>query len=259
MTIYRLAVLGDPVEHSRSPILHEAMLGLAGLEGTYVRIRADRDVLSKTVEELRRGEWHGLNVTMPLKEAAAELSDDLGPRTELSRSVNTLLAERGRVAGHSTDATAFRALLESDRFADAGSILLIGAGGSAAAALAAMDGERPVYVGARRRERAERLTAMFGGEVIRWGAAVAGSLVINTTPLGMNGENLPGEILNACSGLIDLPYGGAPTPAIRSAARREIPHVDGQEFLVRQAVESFRLWTGANIDHLELLSAVRNV
>lgn len=68
MTLYRFAVLGDPVDHSRSPTLHEAMLELAGLEGSYEKVRADRNVLSDTVAGLRTGDWHGLNVTMPRRE-----------------------------------------------------------------------------------------------------------------------------------------------------------------------------------------------
>ncbi len=258
VTSYRFAVLGDPVEHSRSPELHQTMLGLAGLDGSYQRIRADRDVLATTVAGLRAGEWHGLNVTMPLKEAAAALSDQLSPGAERSQSVNTLLAEGDRISGHSTDTIAFRSLLDSGRFASLGSVLVIGAGASAAAALAAIDGKRRVYVGARRRDRADKLTATFGGEAVAWGAAVAGSLVINTTPLGMRGESIPAGVLEVSGGLIDLPYGESPTPAIQTARRAGLAHVDGHEFLILQAIESFRLWTGAEIGYSELLGALRN-
>jgi len=235
------------------------MLGLAGLEGTYEKIRADRDALSETMSGLRAGEWHGLNVTMPLKEEAARLSDRLSPLAERSRSVNTLAAEDQHIAGHSTDSTAFTTLLEDSRFADMGTILLVGAGGSAAAALAAIGGERRVYVAARRRAAAEKLTARFGGEVVAWGAAVAGSLVINSTPLGMKGESLPGVTLSASAGLIDLPYGQVPTPAMVEAASLEVPTANGHEFLVLQAIESFRLWTGVQIAYPDLLAALRNV
>jgi shikimate dehydrogenase len=235
------------------------MLALAGLDGSYERIEADQDVLSRKVADLRAGEWHGLNVTMPLKEAAAALSDHLSPSAERSRSVNTLLLEGERVAGHSTDTIAFKSLLDSARFASLGSVLVIGAGATAAAAMAAIDGERRVYVGARRRKRAEELTATFGGEVVAWGAAVAGSLVINVTPIGMRGEMLPPGVLAASAGLIDLPYGESPTPAVASARKEGLAHADGHEFLIRQAIESFHLWTGTEIDYSELLVTLRNV
>lgn len=235
------------------------MLDLAGLDGTYERIRADRGVLTRTVGALRAGEWQGLNVTMPLKAAAADLADLLSPQAELSHSVNTLVPDGDTVAGHSTDSIAFRVLLRSDRFADISSILLLGAGGSAAAAMAAIGGQRQVYVCSRRPESAENLTSALGGAVVTWGTAVAGSLVINTTPLGMNREALPGDVLSVAGGFIDLPYGNAPTPAMVEARGLGLPRADGHEFLILQAIESFRLWTGVKTDYSALRRAMRNV
>lgn len=258
MPSYRLAVLGDPVEHSRSPEIHTAMLSLAGLEGSYERIQADGDVLIATIAGLRRGEWQGLNITMPLKAAAADCCDRLSPQAERSRSVNTLLVDNDDLWGHTTDSATFRNLIWSDRFSELGTILLLGAGASAAAALAAIDSERNVYVSARRPSSAEMLTFRLGGDVISWRTAVAGALVINTTPLGMRQEDLPDGVIEAAAGLIDLPYGPEVTPAIHTARRLEKPVVDGHEFLVRQAMASFELWTGVSIDYNQVVSALRN-
>lgn len=258
MSRYRLAVLGDPVEHSRSPEIHEAMLEIAGLEGSYQRVRADRDGLSQAVAALRTGEWHGLNVTMPLKSAAADVSDHLSPQAERSHSVNTLLLRGDEVWGHSTDSSAFRELIFGERFGDAETVLLLGSGGSAAAALAAIDGQRSVYISARRPERARRLARTFGGEVISFGAGVAGAVVINTTPLGMSGEDLPEGIVDFAAGLIDLPYSSRPTPAVKMARARSLPTADGFEFLIRQAMDSFHLWTGAVIAYENLVARLTN-
>lgn len=255
---YRLAVLGDPVEHSRSPQLHETMLEIAGLEGEYHRIRADEDALSAAVDELRRGRWDGLNVTMPLKEAAARRADWLSPTAEKSRSVNTLIRTGSGIEGDSTDSSTFRDLLRSGRFADSNSVLILGAGGSAAAALASMEDPSNVYVTARRTVSAEALTARLGGEVVSWGAAVAGALVINTTPLGMSGEELPVGLIEVASGIIDLPYGPGTTPAVRAAEHLSLPFCDGHEFLARQAMASFRHWTGIDIDYEAMVAALRN-
>ena len=255
---YRFAVLGDPVEHSRSPQLHEAMLGIAGLKGEYVRLKADEEMLSSAVEDLRAGHWHGLNVTMPLKAAAAALADSLSPTAERSGSVNTLVRERRWIRGESTDSWTFRYLLNSGRFPERTAVLLLGAGGTAAAALAALDDEPNVYVAARRTSKAGDLSARLGGEVVSWGTAVAGALVINTTPLGTSGETLPDGILDVASGLIDLPYGPNPTPAIKATARLSLPNADGHEFLLRQAMGSFELWTGVKIDYESASEALRN-
>lgn len=259
MPRYRLAVLGDPVEHSRSPELHAAMLALSGLEGTYERIRADAAVLASTVDELRRGEWHGLNVTMPLKGHAADLADRLSPPAATSRSVNTLQLSEGSVHGHSTDAAAITGLFENGRFGDVSTVLVIGAGGSSAAVLAALGDIYHVYVAARRPERAAQLTSVSCGEPISWGTAVAGALVINTTPLGMHGEALPENIVSASSGLVDLPYASERTPAVVEAATLGIPYVDGHEFLVRQAIASFRIWTGVAVEYEVLAQTLRKI
>ena len=255
---YRFAVLGDPVEHSRSPQLHEAMLRIADLAGEYRRVRADEKVLSTAVEELRTGHWDGLNITMPLKAAAARLADSLSPTAERSGSVNTLVRTKRGVRGDTTDSWVFRYLVDSLPFADRTSVLVLGAGGSAAAALAALEDEPNVYVAARRSSTAADLTSRLGGDVVSWGTAVAGALVVNTTPLGMSGEHLPDGVLDVASGLIDLPYGPKPTPAIRTADRLSLPNSDGHEFLLRQAMGSFRLWTGVQLRYETVSSALRN-
>lgn len=255
MPYYRLAVLGDPISHSRSPEIHAAMLDLAGLEGTYERIKADGGVLSRTVGELRNGGWQGLNITMPLKAAAAEAADRLSRWAERSRSVNTLSSVEDVVWGHSTDSATFSELIRDRRFPDINSILLLGAGGTARAAMASgLDGDRRVYVAARRSSAARDLTETFGGDVVTWGTSVAGALVINTTPVGMHGEILPRGVVEVAAGLIDLPYSSQPTPAARMAAEQGISLVDGYEFLIRQAMASFRVWTGVSVVYDELLA-----
>ena len=259
MVHYRLAVLGDPVDHSRSPTLHTAMLRLAGLDGEYLRVRADAETLRRAIDSLRGGEWHGLNVTMPLKADAARMADSLSPTAADSGSVNTLVRSDAGVTGHSTDCSAFEELLASERFREVDSVLVLGAGGSSAAALAAIPADKTVYVSARRISAAEATAARLGGNIVPWATAGPGALMINATPLGMSGELLPDGLLAVAAGLVDLPYGSEPTPAVTDARSSGIPVADGHEFLLRQAMHSFRLWTGVAIDFAGLSQAVRNV
>lgn len=255
----RLALLGDPVEHSRSPRIHEAALRLAGLRGSYVAIRADEVVLGRSLDDLRSGELDGINITMPLKKAAAERADELTALAQRAESVNTLRHRDGRIEAHSTDAVAFREILEASPFAGSRSILILGSGGSARAAIAAIL-SRPVYISARDTVKAETLADRLGATgVVPWGSSVADTIVINATPIGMNGEALDDDVVAASHGLIDLPYGDDPTPAIVAAAAADKPHVDGVEFLARQARASFQWWTGASVDYEALVAAARNV
>lgn len=259
MAHYRLAVLGDPVEQSLSPLLHTTMLRLAGLDGEYLRVPADEQVLREAIDGLRRGEWDGLNVTMPLKEPAARLADILTPIAEKSGSVNTLTRSGSQVQGDTTDTAAFQTLIDSGRFVGRSALLVLGAGGSAAAALAALDDNSRTYVASRRTAAAEALVTRLGGAIVSWGTAVAGALVINATPLGMTGEKLPEGVLETASGLIDLPYTSAPTPAIDFADRHGIPRADGHEFLLRQAIDSFHVWTGVRVSYDAVTAALRNI
>jgi shikimate dehydrogenase len=259
VTEYRLAVVGDPIEHSRSPAIHRVLLDLAGLEGEYLAVRGDTPVLRSLVEELRQGRWDGLNVTMPLKGEAAALADRLSLDAERAQSVNTLLLRDGSVAGETTDCATFRFLLGDERMKNDGSILVLGAGGSAAAALAALPPDGAVYVSSRNAERSRTLSNRLGGQMLPWGSVVAGALIINATPLGMRAESLPAGLLDVASGLIDLPYGSHPSPAVTSAREMGLPFVDGFEFLIRQAMASFELWTGVGVAYEPVAAALRKV
>lgn len=257
--VYRLALLGDPVAQSRSPAIHAAALRLSGLTGEYKAITANQQVLERTLADLRSGAMDGINVTMPLKRIAFELADDTTSEGRLAGSVNTLRrGEGGLVLGHSTDAVAFREIFEDDEFKDLNSVLVLGAGGSAAAALAASGG-KIVYVSARTPGTAQTLAETFDSVgVIPWGASVAGALVVNATPLGMSGERLPDRVVDLAGALVDLPYADTATPATTEAIGRGMPAVDGLEFLARQAAASFLWWTGENVDSAKLAEIARN-
>ncbi|MCI0544545.1 MAG: hypothetical protein L0Z49_08910 [Actinobacteria bacterium] len=253
---YRFALAGDPVEHSMSPVLHRTALRIAGLEGDYVAVRAGPARLGSLVDELRSDELSGLNVTMPLKETATRLADLLTPEAAAAGSVNSLRGAAGVIEGHSTDVTAFRALyarIEPD------TILVLGGGGSARAALAAGDGARCV-VSLRSPERARGLLARWPAlETAPWGTGVPGALVVNATPLGMSGESLPDVVLGEAIALIDLPYGVTATPAVGRAKEAGIVCVDGVEFLALQAAHCFEWFTGVAVDSATLAAAARNV
>jgi shikimate dehydrogenase len=255
--VYHLALLGDPVEHSRSPVIHRAALEIAGLSGDYLAIRADVEVLDGVIDALRSGRLHGANVTMPLKLAALERCDRLTEEASAAGSVNTLGADGGVVEGHSTDVVAFQEAFGG--IFDAELVLVLGAGGSARAALAAWR-RGGAHVSARDPARAEALASRFEStRVVAWGDSVDGALVINATPIGMAGEALPEPVLASATGLIDLPYSDRPTtPAVARAMGAGIPTVGGVDFLAMQAAASFEWWTGVAVDSDRLASVARN-
>ena len=216
-----------------------------GIEGSYVARRVGAGELGPIVEELRDGSLDGVNVTMPLKTEAAALADSLTHEAEMSGSVNTMRLRSGLVEGHSTDVVASGRALSDERFNPSAPVLVLGAGGAAAAAIVGATG-REVYVAARDIRRATSLVARIGSgaQVVPLGVGVGGALVVNATPLGMGGERLQEAITTTASGIVDLPYGPNETLTVAGARAAGVPFMDGVEFLVLQAAASFEWWTG---------------
>jgi len=241
----RLVLLGDPVDHSRSPAIHNAALASCEIEGTYTARRVDTAGMSGAVDEIRYGRLDGANVTMPHKELAFELSDRVSADALRAGAVNTLVRSEGEVWGHNTDAVAVREILERSGWPDDAPVLVLGTGGAAAGAAAAV-AERRVVVSGRRRTAAAAILdrTRIRGTVAAWGEAVDGAIVINATPLGMHGEELPRTVVEAASALLDLAYGLARTPSVALATERGIPVAEGRDMLLTQAAHSLALWTG---------------
>jgi len=241
----RLVLLGDPVAHSRSPAIFRAALAAAGIEGRYEGRRVDAAGVYRACAEIRAGDLHGANVTMPHKAAAAAAADHLSSDASRCGAANTLAAEEGEVVAYNTDVGGLRLAREWAGLPPGGPVLVLGSGGAAAAALVAFEGE-PLVVAARRPGAGARLAAAVGIEAAEapWGSAIEGAVLVNATPLGMHGEALPKGVVEAAVGLIDLPYGGAATPAAEASRRRGKPVADGLDVLVAQAGLSFRIWTG---------------
>ncbi len=241
----RLVVLGDPVEHSLSPAIHTAALAEVGIPGSYRARRVDAAGMSEAVEQIRAGDLDGANVTMPHKGRAAALCDRLSSDAALTGAVNTLVRVGDEVVGHNTDIAGVRNAWRWGGLPGNAPVLILGAGGAAAAALVALSG-RDLHVTARRHESATAAVDLTGASahVVAWGEPVGGAVIVNATPLGMRGEKLPAAYIEAASGLLDMAYGNGPTPAEVTVAGRGLPVAGGPTMLLGQAVESFRLWTG---------------
>ncbi len=244
----RLAVLGDPVEHSLSPRLHQAALAALGIDGTYEALRVTRLDMGRLANEVRSGGLDGANITMPHKRVAAELADSLHDEAAAIGSVNTWVRRAGELIGYSTDGQGILFAISFCHLPPDGPVLVLGAGGAAAAAVQALR-DRPLHISARRTEAARSLKDRLseGAVIIPWGTGVEGALIVNATPLGMNGEPLPQPVLESAGGLLDMVYGGIMTPAVASARKSGLPVSDGLPMLVGQARESFRLWTGFEV------------
>jgi shikimate dehydrogenase len=256
----RLAVLGHPVSHSRSPAIQNAALGALGLGGewSYEAIDIEPAEFEERTKELPQQGFFGVNVTIPHKRAALALADEPSEAAEQIGAANTLTFRPGGIRADNTDSTGLLAALPAQ--VEGRSALVLGAGGSArAAAWALAERGASVAVWTRTRARADELVrdlARSSGEgrliSVRTERARADAyeLIVNCTSVGMGDEDpfeqlpLATEQLGPGVVLVDLVYAGSESRLVREARARQATAIDGLEVLVRQGAESLRIWTG---------------
>src|SRR6185369_5008268 len=257
----RYAVIGHPVSQSRSPFIHQRFAAQSGQSLEYTTIDATPDAFAATVREFFSGGGKGLNITVPHKEAALQLVDELTPRAQRAGAVNTLALRKGSAStqatllGDNTDGAGLaRDLLNNHRIMIAGRrVLLLGAGGAARGVLAPLLGLKPSELTIVNRNvlRAQELVEKFRdlGQLRAIGYQQLGNdaydLVINATAASLAGElpALPPGVVNTRSICYDMAYGRDDTPFVRWAHQRGCARATmGLGMLVEQAAESFHLW-----------------
>jgi shikimate dehydrogenase len=250
-------VLGDPVDHSRSPAIHSAAFAFLGIDARYAARRVDPSGMALAAAEMRHGDLSGANITMPHKELACRLVDRVAGEARIAGSVNTWLMEAGELVGHSTDIPGIRQAWARRSLGD-GPVLILGAGGAAAAALVAL-ADHELLVSARRPDAATRLIEALDSRAvpIPWGEGRE-AVLVNSTPLGMRGETLPDPVVEAATGLFEMAYGSRPTPAETTCRGGGKPVADGIDLLVAQAACSFELWFDTPAPVAVMESAARN-
>jgi shikimate dehydrogenase len=260
----RLAVLGHPVSHSRSPAMQTAALEALGLAGewSYEALDLSPEELATQTKALPEQGFVGANVTIPHKQAALALADEASDAARRIGAANTLSFGTGGIRADNTDAIGLLAALPEP--VEGRSALILGAGGSGRAAVWALAEQgASVSVWNRTPARAEELVrdlARAGSGTLSDGrvAPVSGEqalanayeLIVNCTAIGMRDEDpfehlpLDPERWNAEIVLVDLVYSGSESRLIAEARRRSATAIDGLEVLVRQGGESLRIWTG---------------
>ena len=252
----RLAgVVGWPVSHSRSPLLHNHWLARYGIDGAYVPLAVAPGMLETALRGLQAAGFAGVNVTVPHKEAAAALCDRLEPSARDTGSANTLVfTADGEILGSSSDGQGFIASLRATGVDPcAGPVLLLGAGGAARAIAAALlDCGVAVLVANRTLERAQALARTLPGVGVvpwqEWPAHLGGArLLVNTTSLGMTGQDpLAADLSHALPALVvaDIVYVPHETLLLSQARARGLRTVPGIGMLLHQAVPGFTAWFG---------------
>ena len=251
----RYAVIGNPIAHSKSPLIHAAFARETGQDLDYGRILGDPDDFAGDVRRFLAARGRGLNVTVPFKEVAYALADELGPAAASAGAVNTLTAlADARLRGDNTDGVGLvRDLVANHGFESRGArVLLLGAGGAARGVLFPLleTGLASLILANRTAAKARELVAVVRDARVDGGGLeeLRGrqfDLIINATAAGLDGAvpDLPADCLAPGGWTYDLLYGEQPTPFCRwGQARGAAQALDGLGMLVEQAAESFWLW-----------------
>ena len=266
------ALLGSPVAHSISPLMHNEAFRLLGLDYVYLCFEVGEDTLPQAVEGLKACGIRGFNLTMPNKNKIVELLDELSPAARLIGAVNTVVNENGRLIGYNTDGIGYmQAVKDAGHDVIGKTITVMGAGGAATAicAQAALDGVEKIHIFARKTSRfwnstqklADNINSSLPCQVLLHdhedqaalkNALAESAMLVNATSVGMAPHTDASIITDPslfCPKLVvsDVIYNPQETKLLREAQKAGCPVFNGMYMLLYQGAEAFRLWTGQDM------------
>jgi shikimate dehydrogenase len=260
-------LLGAPIAHSASPVMHERAAAALGLRCHYQLIEivgASPHELKFLLEGVRRLGFSGINVTFPYKEAVIDLLDELSPSAKMIGAVNTVVVRDGRLIGHNTDTTGFSRAVSGLVTASAhGAVAVIGAGGvgkAIAFALASL-GVTELRIFDRERAKAAYLAAQLQDQVSTSiphsveDAVLGVAGIVNGSPVGMlpnRGTPVPDALLHAGLWVADAVYSPLWTPLLLAAMAKGAAVMTGRELAIYQAADAFELFTGLTPSSTEM-------
>ena len=253
------AVIGHPVNHSRSPRMHNFWLVHFELEGYYIPLDIDPKKFERSIRNLPELGFVGANITIPYKEKVLKIADKISDRAALVGAANTLtFLQNGGIYADNTDGYGFLQNIKSkykDWSASEGISVVFGAGGASRAILGALleDGASDIILTNRTRSRADQLRSDFGAKVkvVEWmkiqNYLSDASTIVNTTSLGMVGNTdlpIPLNTLKKNTLVTDIVYTPIETHLLATAAKMGCRTVDGLGMLIHQAIPGFERWFG---------------
>lgn len=251
----RAAVIGWPVSHSLSPLIHATWAAREGVNARYeaIAVEPSDDAFRTRISDLRAEGFAGVNVTIPHKERALKIADRASAAATAIGAANMLTFAADGVLAENSDAAAISDIIKGLP-APPSSALVLGAGGAARGIVFALaNGARPpkIILANRTRARAEEIAAIANAEVIDWSQRSDvldnADLIVNATSLGMKGQP-PLEIddsrFKEGAVILDIVYAPLETPLLAAAKARGCRAIDGLEMLMRQAAPGYRAWLG---------------
>ncbi len=262
----RYAVIGNPISHSKSPLIHALFAEQTGQDISYEAIAAPLDGFTATIERLRSEDYKGCNVTVPFKFEAFKCANELTERAQAAQAVNTLSFEGKAILGDNTDGAGLVRDIECNVSVELKGkrILLMGAGGASyGVALPLLTTGASLVIANRTASKAVELANKFPGADIRGGsyAELAGlqfDVIINATSAGLTDSEVPLPLGIFAEGALayDMMY-GRETPFMAFARAEGAMVADGLGMLVEQAAEAFYIWRGVRPETAPVIAQLR--
>ena len=257
-------VIGNPINHSLSPRLHNFWLKQNNINATYEKIKLKEDEIENFISKIKNQEINGCNVTVPFKKTVIPFLDRLSLEAEQTQSVNTIIFHNGDLVGHNTDISGFQKAINNLKYnVKDKEILILGAGGVVPSIIFALNrmGASKIIVTNRTYKKAENLKSQFNKiDIVNWGEIPNFNMIINATSLGLNNEtiNLNTSKVGNDKLFYDVIYNPAETNFLKEGKKLGNQIENGKFMFIYQAFEAFKLWhniePSVNNEVLDLLN-----
>jgi shikimate dehydrogenase len=253
----KFLVIGNPIEHSLSPTLHNYWIKNNGIEAIYDKQKLDESELGQLTARIKKEKICGANVTVPFKKTIIPFLDELSIEAERTQSVNTLYFKNGKIIGHNTDIKGFEISIEKSKYNVFNKeILILGAGGVVPSIIFALNKMRvsKVKVSNRTKEKAESLKENFKNiELIEWGEVPNFDMIINATSIGLKKDDNIKLDFSSISGnkfFYDVIYSPSETNFLKIGKKLGNKTLNGKLMFIYQGLEAFNIWHGLrpNVD-----------
>ncbi len=257
-------VVGNPINHSFSPKLHNYWLKQNNVNAAYEKIKLEENEIENFLSKIKNQEIDGCNVTVPYKKTVIPFLDKLSLEAKQTQSVNTISFNNGNLVGHNTDIGGFQKAINNLNYnVKDKKILILGAGGVVPSIIFALNkmGAFKIIVTNRTHNKAENLKSQFNKiNTVNWGEVPDFDMIINATSLGLNNETINLNIFNVGSDKLfyDVIYNPAETNFLKEGKKFGNQIENGKFMFIYQAIEAFKLWhniePSVNNEVLDLLN-----
>ena len=257
-------VIGNPIDHSLSPKLHNHWFKENKIDAVYDKIKIDENDLETIITKFKEKQINGINVTVPFKKKVIPYLDKLSLEAEQTQSVNTIILNNDNLVGHNTDIAGFiKAIKSLDFNVEGKKIFILGAGGVVSSIIFALNkmNVSKIIISNRTKKKAEDLKLQFHNiEVLNWGDINDFDVIINATSLGLNKESINLDFSKFTNNKLfyDVIYNPVETNFLKEGKKLGNKTENGKLMFIYQALEAFKLWHGIepqiNSNILEILN-----